>query len=113
MFSWFLEQPGDSVLVKICLFSWSLMFVTSLLGLSWIYIIYKKDTFFVNKVIPYFKKLSPIRKLVFGSFTVFSAIPNKFWVNARIPFIVTFVLSAAIYYLGLIFPFFFFAILYI
>ena len=108
MFSWFLEQSSGFMLVKIYLFSWGILFVIGLLGFSWIYIINKKDTFFVNKVIPYFKKLSPIRKLVFGSFTVFTAIPNKFWVNVRINFIFTLILSALIYFLGLIFPLLFF-----
>ena len=80
------------------------MLVIAIWGFLLIFIVYQKDTFFVNKVIPYLQKLSPMRKLIFGSFTVFSAIPIKFWINVEIHFILVFIISGIIYFLGLIFP---------
>ena len=43
----------------------------------------------------------------FGSFTVFTAIPNKFWINSPVHPIVIFVISIVIYLLGFVFPFLF------
>jgi hypothetical protein len=109
MLSWFFNQYEDTILlIGFCLLAGVFMLIAALLGFSLIFIFYKKDTFFVDRVIPYFKKLSPIRKLIFGSFTVFSAIPNKFWINVNIHFIVGFIISAMTYLLGLIFPVVFF-----
>ena len=79
------------------------MIVTAILGFHGFFIVRKKDTFFVDKVIPYFKKLSPMRKLILGIFTVFSAIPNKFWVNVRLHFKFVFIISSLIYVLNLFF----------
>ena len=108
MLSWFVNQYEDSIFFITFILAEVFMLVIALLGFLFIYIVYKKDTFFVKKVLPYFKKLSPVRKLIFGSFTLFTAIPNKFWINVKIHFIFVFIISAIIYFLGLIFPFLFF-----
>jgi hypothetical protein len=108
MLSWFVSQYEESIFIISCILAEVFMLVIALLGFFFIYIVYKKDTFFVNEVIPHFKKLSPMRKLILGGFTVFTAIPNKFWINVRIHFIYVFIISAIIYFLGLIFPFLFF-----
>ena len=108
MLSWFVNQYEESMFIIGCILAGVFMLVIALLGFLFIYIVYKKDTFFVKEVLPYFKKLSPMRKLILGSFTVFTAIPNKFWINVKIHFIFVFIISAIIYFLGLIFPFLFF-----
>ena len=100
-------MKSTTIFIKIYLLSNIFMLGIAFLGFSWIFVVYKKDTFFVDQVIPHFKKLSPIRKLIFGSFTVFSAIPNKFWINFKIHFIFVFIISIIIYCLGIIFPFLF------
>ena len=89
------------------------MLVISFLGFLLIYVIYKKDTFFLNEFLPHLKKLSLLRKLILVNFTVFSAIPNKFWINVKIHFIFVFIISATVYFLGIIFPFFFCYIVYL
>jgi hypothetical protein len=104
MLSWFVNQYEESIFITGCILAWGFMLVIALLGFFFIYIVYKKDTFFVKEVLPYFKKLSPMRKLILGSFTVFTAIPNKFWINVKIHFIFVFIISAIIYFLGLCFP---------
>lgn len=111
MLSWFVNQSEDPTFILSYILADVFMLITALLGFLLIYIVYKKDTFFVNKVIPYFKKLSPIRKLLLGSFTIFTAIPNKFWINIRIHFIFILVISVIVYVLGLVFPFFYFCYL--
>ena len=42
--------------------------------------------------------------MLFGSFTFFIAIPNKFWINNKTHFIWVFVLSFIIYIAGFVFP---------
>jgi hypothetical protein len=106
--SLFVNQYEESIFIMGCISAWVFMLVSALLGFLFINIVYKKDTFFVKEVLPYFKKLSLMRKLIFGSFTVFTAIPNKFWINVKIHFIFVFMISSVIYSLGLIFPFLFF-----
>lgn len=108
MLSWFVNQYEESTFIIGCILAEVFMLGIALLGFLLIYIVCKKDTFFVKEVLPYFKKLSPMRKLILGSFTVFTAIPNKFWINVKIHFISVFIISATIYFLGLIFPFLFF-----
>jgi hypothetical protein len=108
MFSWFVSQSEESIFIIGFILAGVFMLVIALVGFLFIYILYKKDTFFVKEVLPHFKKLSPMRKLILGSFTVFTAIPNKFWINVKIHFIFVFIISAIIYFLGLIFPFLFF-----
>jgi len=115
MLSWFVNHYNQSQLIVIIgsFLAWVFMLVIALLGFLFIYIVYKKDTFFVNEFVPYFKKLSLIRKLILGWFTVFNAIPNKFWINVKIPSIYVFIISAIIFTLAIIFPFLFFATSYI
>jgi hypothetical protein len=93
MLSWFVNQYEEFLFIIGCILAEAFMLVIALLGFLFIYIVYKKDTFFVNEVLPHFKKLSPMRKLIFGSFTVFTAIPNKFWINVKIHFIFVFIIS--------------------
>ena len=82
------------------------MLVIALLGFFFIYIVFKKDTLFVKEVLlPHFEKLSSMRKLILGSFTVFTAIPNKFWINVKIHFIFVFIIFAIVYVLSFISPF--------
>ena len=106
MFSWFVNHYDQSIFFACYVLTGGVMLVIALLGFLFIY--NKKDTFFVNEFLPHFKKLSPIRKLTLGIFTVFTAIPNKFWINVKINIIFVFIISVIIYILGLIFPFLFF-----
>ena len=105
MLSWFVNQYEGSKFIIVYLLTEAFMTVIALLGFLCIYIVYKKDTFFVKEVLPYFTKLSPMRKLILGSFTVFSAIPNKFWINVEIHSTFVFIIAAIIYWLGFVFPF--------
>ena len=111
MLSWFASQHEESLAIIFCFLAEVFLLVIALLGFFFIYIVYKKDRFFVDEFLPHFKKVSPIRKFLLGSFTVFTAIPNKFWINVEIHFLFVCVISAIIYFLGLIFPFIFFCYL--
>jgi F-type H+-transporting ATPase subunit a len=109
MLSWFASQYEESVFVIILfVLAEFIILVIAISGFVFLYIVYKKDNFFVNEVIPYLQKLSPVRKFIFGGFTVFTAIPNKFWVNVQIHFISVFIISVIVYLLCLAFPFLFF-----
>ena len=108
MLSWVATQYDESIFIICCILAWVFMFGVAQIGFLIIYVVYKKDTFFVNEVLPHFKKLSLFRKVLFGSFTVFTAIPNKFWINVNIHFVVLCTLSAILYFLFSIFPFLFF-----
>ena len=81
------------------------MVIIAIIG---IYVVYKKDDFLVNKFLPYFKNLQAVNKFTLGLFTILFAIPNKFWINVEINFIVMFLISALVYLLGVVFPIFFF-----
>jgi hypothetical protein len=98
MLSWFVDQHQEFLFIIGCILAEAFMLVIALLGFLFIYVVYKKDTFFINEVLPHFKKLSPLRKLIFGIFTVFTAIPNKFWINVRIHFIFVFIISSIIFF---------------
>jgi hypothetical protein len=114
MFSWFMNMTQENttmLIVKTWVLSDLFILFVALLGFSWIFIFRRKDTFFVDKVIPHFKKLSLSRKIIFSCFTIFSAIPNKFWINVNIHFTWVILLSLIVYCLGLIFPFVFFCYL--
>lgn len=108
MFSWFYNHSEDLLFIKILIFTYVFMLLISIFGFYFIYCVYKKDNFFVNKVIPYFKTLSFTRKILFGSFTLFKAIPNKFWINVKIHVAFVFLISILLYFLGFIFPLLFF-----
>jgi F0F1-type ATP synthase membrane subunit a len=114
MFSWFASQFEEPIFIISFILAKFVMLIIAILGFLFIYTVYKKDNFFVNEVIPYSQKLSPIRKLIFGGFTVFTAIPNKFWINVQINFISVFIISTIAYLLCLVFPvLFFFYLIYL
>ena len=109
MLSWLFNQPDSLVVLNLCLLSEFIMIFTAVLGFSVIYILFKKDQFFLNEVVPYFNKLPLKNKLIFSSFTFFVAIPNRFWIyNLKINFIILIIISAFVYFLALVFPFIFF-----
>lgn len=84
MFTWFLTQLQSKALtlfLGFCLLANVILLMVALLRFIFIY---KNDKFFVNKFIPYYKKLSPIRKLILGNFTLFYAVPIKFWVAKKL-----------------------------
>jgi hypothetical protein len=66
MLSWFVDQHQEFLFIIGCILTEVFMLVIALLGFLFIYVVSKKDTFFINEVIPHFKKLSPLRKLIFG-----------------------------------------------
>lgn len=108
MVSWFVNQCEEAMFIVNITLAELFMLTIALIGFSFTHVIYKKDTFFVREVIPNFKKLSLVRKILFGSFTIITAIPNKFWVNVKIHFIFVIFISAVIYLLGFVFPQLFF-----
>ena len=108
MFTWFSSQYQDSFFMFCCSLAIIFMFMIAIVGFLLYYVYYKKDTFFVDEFLPYLQKISFPRKVILGSFTLFTAIPNKFWVNVKIHFLLLFIISAIVYLLGLIFPIFFF-----
>ena len=102
IFSWFANQTSDlSVFIGACFIADFLLLSIAVLGFFYSS---KKDEFFVKKVLPFYKNLNFRQKMLFGSFTFFIAIPNKFWINNKIHFIWVFVLSFIIYIMGFVFP---------
>ena len=59
------------------------------------------------------KKLSPIKKFILVIFTVFTAIPNKFWINVNIDFYLGFCDLSISLFFGNYFPLNFFMLLYL
>ena len=106
IFSWFANQASSdlAVFLKACFIADFLLLSIAVLGFFYFFIVLQKDEFFVEKVLPFFKNLNFRQKMLFGSFTFFIAIPNKFWVNNKIHFIPFFVFSCIIYIMGLVFP---------
>ena len=111
MFYWFLNQDIDLLLIQLYFISYVLMLLIAFFVFALKFILYKKDEFFIKKVIPHLKKLSPMRKVIFVSFTLFSAIPNKILINTEIHFIFVFIISGLTYILGFAFPIVFFCYL--
>lgn len=104
-FSWFANQTSDlAVLIKTCFIADSLLFLIAVLGFFYFFIVLQKDKFFVEKVLPFFKNQNFRQKMLFGSFTLFIAIPNKFWINNKIHFIWVSIFSFIIYIMGFVFP---------
>lgn len=105
IFSWFVNQASDRVLfIEACLLADVLLFLTAVVGFFFFHMVLQNDNFFVEKVLPFFKNLNFRQKILFGCFTVFMAIPNKFWINNKIHFIWVLVISFITYLLGLVFP---------
>ena len=106
---WIYAQRSEGILgIEFLILSWVVMWWISILGFAFIYIAYKKDDFLIKVVLPNFFKLSLSEKFRFGFFTLFSAIPNKFWINVPFSAVYIFVISVIVYILGLVFPFLFF-----
>ena len=105
IFSWFANQTSDLlVFTGACFIADFLLLSIAVLGFFYFFVILKKDEFFVKKVLPFYKNLNFRQKMLFGSFTFFIAIPNKFWINNKIHFIWVFALSFIIYIMGFAFP---------
>ena len=108
MVGWLGANYENSLFIVFYLYTEVLMLLITFSGFFFIYYIINKDNFFITEFIPYFKKLSFFRKLVLGGFTMFTAIPNKFWVNVKVHFVFVFLISGFIYVLSLAFPWVFF-----
>lgn len=105
IFSWFSNQTSDlAVFIEACFIADFLLLSTAVLGFFYFFIVLQKDEFFVEKVLPFYKNLNFRQKMLFGSFTFFIAIPNKFWINNKIHFVLVFLLSFTIYIMGFVFP---------
>ena len=110
MFNWFIRELAveESFLVLALLLAGVILQIVALIGFYLIFKVYKKDNFFANEFIPYFKKLPKLKKTIIGIFTIFFAIPNKFWVNVNINTIFLFIISIILYFMCLVFPLLFF-----
>lgn len=105
IFSWFANQTSDLlVFIEACFIADFLLLSAAVLGFFYFFIVLQKDEFFLEKVVPFYKNLNFRQKMLFGSFTFFIAIPNKFWINNKIHFIWVFILSFIIYIIGFVFP---------
>ena len=103
IFSWFANQTSDLVVfIEACFIADFLLLSTAVLGFFYFFIVLQKDKFFVEKVLPFYKNLNFRQKMLFGSFTFFIAIPNKFWINNKTHFIWVFVISFIIYIMYLV-----------
>ena len=105
IFSWFANQTSDLlVFIEACFIADFLLLLAAVLGFFYFFIVLQKDKFFLEKVVPFYKNLNFRQKMLFGSFTFFIAIPNKFWINNKIHYIWVFILSFIIYIIGFVFP---------
>lgn len=114
MVLWAKSQHRHVVFASLFFLAEIFMLVVSVLGFFLIHVVYKKDPFLKDELFPYFEKASFIRRLILGWFTLFTAVPNKFWVNTGQSTITVFLLTAILYCLALAFPlcfFFYFAYL--
>ena len=105
IFSWFANQTSDLlVFTEACFIADFLLLSAAVLGFFYFFIVLQKDGFFLEKVVPFYKNLNFRQKMLFGSFTFFIAIPNKFWINNKIHFLWVFILSFIMYIICFVFP---------
>ena len=109
MVSWFVSQESETLtLLYACALAEIILIFVGILGFVCLFVVLKRDNFFLNEVLPFFSKLDIYRKFMLANFTLLAAIPNRFWINSQINFIPLFLMSCFIYYLGFIFPILFF-----
>ena len=103
--SWFVDQTSDlEVFFKVCFTANFLLLLVAAIGFFCLFIILQKNTFLLEKVLPFFKNLSFRQKIFFCSFTLFIAIPHKFWINNKIHRVWVVILSFIIYLMGHVYP---------